>query len=651
MNGKMREKFTTAGLLLLLLGGCAGHQKRLVNVCQAPECGTNGLRCYEEISGAGCLTSCDLETRKEVGAANERILKKNFAEEWEYLGGRAPELGLALSGGGTRSASFNIGVMKALQEKGILDEVEVISSVSGGSYASYWYFMQNYYLNREGLPNLPASQVSSIFSCTDASDSPCKEYKNARDDFAKRGAASFFADKEYCGEKDSVGSKLPLNDLAAPDAYKFQYVLQQSSDIMSFEKKPGIWRTVRNYGQQTGNFVVYLGSLPLHWIFNGLFDFKANLNPYRHFYQNGLERTYGYVPLSYNLRSFVNDEEENLSPRVNARDLSFRDLADYLEAHGKHDGAQVDGRLPYFIINATVDYANRSLRSSKKKLTEAVYEFTPWSCGSGLSGYVPAEECPDISLGRAVSISGAAIDGQSESIDAAGRSEGEIVAVSELLNVLNLDLGYNIPNHSPSANPELGLLRKMVCIFPLYRLFDDQTLSDLHLSDGGHIDNLGIYSLVRRGVKKVVAVDAEEDGQSVYSSLMRLKRNLQDEMGLDLDWESPNTPALDVYYLPPSGGIVRGTISGLIGEGGREQKIDLVYVKLSIKRDDLKTGDDPCRDRYPYSVVSYAREHDRFPLESTTDIFYDDRQYRAYRDLGYTIASHIEAGKLKAQVQ
>lgn len=48
--------------------------------------------------------------------------------------------GLALSGGGLRSAAFSIGAMKALYDLGLLDDIDVISSVSGGSYASYWLY-------------------------------------------------------------------------------------------------------------------------------------------------------------------------------------------------------------------------------------------------------------------------------------------------------------------------------------------------------------------------------------------------------------------------------------------------------------------------------------------------------------------------------
>jgi len=52
---------------------------------------------------------------------------------------------LTLSGGGTRAAALAFGVMKHLQEtkirsdRSVLDEVDVISSVSGGSFAAAFY--------------------------------------------------------------------------------------------------------------------------------------------------------------------------------------------------------------------------------------------------------------------------------------------------------------------------------------------------------------------------------------------------------------------------------------------------------------------------------------------------------------------------------
>lgn len=49
------------------------------------------------------------------------------------------KIGLALSGGGSRAIAFHLGCLRALHELGILDRVEVISTVSGGSVIGALY--------------------------------------------------------------------------------------------------------------------------------------------------------------------------------------------------------------------------------------------------------------------------------------------------------------------------------------------------------------------------------------------------------------------------------------------------------------------------------------------------------------------------------
>ncbi|MGO8049820.1 patatin-like phospholipase family protein [Rhizobium leguminosarum] len=46
---------------------------------------------------------------------------------------RAPFIALALSGGGARAMAFHLGGLRALHDRGILDKVKVMSTVSGGS--------------------------------------------------------------------------------------------------------------------------------------------------------------------------------------------------------------------------------------------------------------------------------------------------------------------------------------------------------------------------------------------------------------------------------------------------------------------------------------------------------------------------------------
>jgi len=49
------------------------------------------------------------------------------------------KFGLALSGGGSRAMAFHLGCLRTLNEKNLLDKVELISSVSGGSFLAAMY--------------------------------------------------------------------------------------------------------------------------------------------------------------------------------------------------------------------------------------------------------------------------------------------------------------------------------------------------------------------------------------------------------------------------------------------------------------------------------------------------------------------------------
>jgi len=81
-----------------------------------------------------------VKTWKEVTEIEKRYIKK------------APEgsIGLALSGGGVRSASFNIGFLGGLNNGDTLKKIDYISTVSGGGYAAYWYYTKlNWNLGEE----------------------------------------------------------------------------------------------------------------------------------------------------------------------------------------------------------------------------------------------------------------------------------------------------------------------------------------------------------------------------------------------------------------------------------------------------------------------------------------------------------------------
>jgi hypothetical protein len=125
-DGWKPMRSTALGLLALLLA-----------------CEPAGVKApYERLQGRQPL---DSETLNGIVRDNDEVLKK-----WTYNHGhkdQSPDICLAMSGGGMRSAGFNIGVLAALNEiqvgdgsKGsLLGQIDVISAVSGGSYALSWY--------------------------------------------------------------------------------------------------------------------------------------------------------------------------------------------------------------------------------------------------------------------------------------------------------------------------------------------------------------------------------------------------------------------------------------------------------------------------------------------------------------------------------
>lgn len=84
-------------------------------------------------------TNLHLEGRDFVPGGARVHVAETLPSPFPSRGGQV-DWGVALSGGGLRSAAFSIGAMKALYDLNLLDDIDVISSVSGGGYASYWLY-------------------------------------------------------------------------------------------------------------------------------------------------------------------------------------------------------------------------------------------------------------------------------------------------------------------------------------------------------------------------------------------------------------------------------------------------------------------------------------------------------------------------------
>ena len=117
-----------------------------------------GLACASIVIVSGCsttkpLSSLPVAKRIEHLRISQTVpevshlttLDFSFSSEWEWNKTdkqAPPKLCVSFSGGGMRSATFSLGVLRSLQERGLLEEVDVISSVSGGSYAASALYAQ-----------------------------------------------------------------------------------------------------------------------------------------------------------------------------------------------------------------------------------------------------------------------------------------------------------------------------------------------------------------------------------------------------------------------------------------------------------------------------------------------------------------------------
>src|SRR5262249_49191647 len=150
----------------------------------------------------------------------------------------------------------------------------------------------------------------------------------------------------------------------------------------------------------------------------------------------------------------------------------------------------------------------------------------------------------------------------------------------------------------------------------------------LNLSDGGHIENLGVYELLRRRCKFIVAVDGEQDPRMTFQALTTLQRLAYIDLGVKIDIN------LDDLRLNEHGmtrshfsfcriGYPRGERDGEMVYGY------LIYVKLSL------TGNEG------EFIRRFRLDDPSFPHDTTANQFFTEAQFEAYRSLGEHVGDKL----------
>jgi hypothetical protein len=237
-----------------------------------------------------------------------------------------------------------------------------------------------------------------------------------------------------------------------------------------------------------------------------------------------------------------------------------------------------------------------------------------------------ADDDAGVRLGMAVAVSGAAA-----SPNMGAHSSPPL---NFLMTMFNVRLGRWCPNPRKPAwqhsSPPVGLFSLLAELFGL----TNADASYVYLSDGGHFDNLGIYELVRRRCRLIIAVDVASDGPLAFEDLGNAIRKCATDLHVRID--------LDVSKLAQRGGeglcgasCAVGTVRySQVDQGGTDGT--LLYLKPAIV------------GRENADLLNYRKVHPAYPHESTADQWFDETQFESYRALGQYIGECALAGAVDA---
>jgi hypothetical protein len=332
------------------------------------------------------------------------------------------------------------------------------------------------------------------------------------------------------------------------------------------------------------------------------------------------------------------DLQLKVEPRSIGRvNMLVHPLADGLRAGGESQGqepAVYPG--PYHLINTAINLvAGGNLAYQERKA--GAFLLSPLYCGFQLdssSSEGPqgkeidayrrtskfSSEPRQVTLGEAVATSGAAAS--------PNMGYHSTPAFAFLMGVFNIRLGRWVGNPYSSegnektwqkAGPKIALFHLLREVFGL----TDKASGYVYLSDGGHFENLGIYVLVRRRCRYIIACDAGADPRYGFEDLGNAIRKCRTDLGVEIDLDVRHIASVDELHYngaPCAVGSIRYS---------EEQVGTILYIKASR------------RAGVPSDVMHYASENAAFPHESTSDQFFSESQFESYRRLGHFLAGEI----------
>jgi len=295
-----------------------------------------------------------------------------------------------------------------------------------------------------------------------------------------------------------------------------------------------------------------------------------------------------------------------------------------------------DPRGPYHIVNTNLVLVN-SKNDIYKDRGGDNFMLSPLYCGSNATGWCSTKHFMggNMTLATAIAISGAAAN---PNTGVGGEGLTRNLFLSLVMSLLNLKLGYWAYNPDPDKRPihSPNHFRPGAYSFGnalgWSKFGFNENRNYLQLSDGGHFENSGIYELVRRRVKLIVACDGGADADFSFSDFQTTIRRIEDDFGARVKTVKGASPdnivpieQEDSVYPKDGKFAEQGHMIANITYSDGSKGI-LIYLKTTL----IKS--------VSFKVKGYAARNPEFPDQSTADQFFDEVQFEAYRELGYRIA-------------
>ena len=610
--------------------------------------------------------------KKETELIEQRRDKLFGPEAKEKL--KTEKFGIALSGGGIRSATINLGFLKTLNLFKILEKADYISTVSGGGYTGA--YIQATVKQLDGYDEL-------------FHEKKIEHLRNYGDYMIPgQGKLEKFWNSILLTFGYLVSWIMSLFSLIVTSIIIYTiFKALTSRTILQFKSSSLNWYHPDNMVMDFLSPALWVlgGIVLVHFVLNLTMNFNLNISKFFTKIESSIflailvfltvvgvatfdtsgdwtgQQTimalaiaaglylFGYIlnPNSLSFHRYYRKQlaDAFLSQTGDCSNLLLKDVFKMDEEQIQSANTETYNRrnylAPYPLINTCLNLQNPGAEDKFKGAKASDYFLlSPSFCGSKLSGFVNTATFPGfkhMTLPAALTISAAAVN------PGMGIYSNKMLSIT--MTLLNARLGFWVNNPGFKTKKEKRLEEevasqsenekeqelssfsawaKYVVWWPSYffkELFSKigTTNRKLNISDGGHIENLAVYELLRRQCRLILAVDAGADPASTFADLENLSIRARNELGIDIAFRQGHDP-VDTIRPRASSGYAqkRFSVADLMKVWEDFEVLDeddqpIVFKRRYVEKGKIKEEEEKLEALVNYFYSKKRQEHPQVP--------------------------------------